>query len=124
MPKNGKEYMWVFHSPGDNDTHPIFLYEYPGGRNGKVIQEYLYGYKGYLITDGYQPYHTLDKTSKEISVAGCWAHCRRKFAEIIKATTKDTVLTPAQEIAEELADYSLNERSPCKRIVIQHCRKR
>ena len=28
MPKNGKEYMCVFHSPGDNDTHPIFLYEY------------------------------------------------------------------------------------------------
>lgn len=101
MPKNGKEYMWVFHSPGGNDTHPIYLYEYLGARNGKVITEYLDGYKGILITDGYQPYHTLDKTSTDIRVAGCWAHARRKFAEIIKAASKGAELTPAQALAAE-----------------------
>lgn len=34
MPRQSKKYMWVFHSPGGNDTHPLFLYEYLGGRNG------------------------------------------------------------------------------------------
>lgn len=101
MPKNGKEYMWVFHSPGGSDTHPIFLYEYLGARNGKVITEYLNGYKGTLITDGYQPYHTLDNNSEEILVAGCWAHARRKFAEIIKAASGGAKLTPAQAIATD-----------------------
>ena len=101
MPKDGKEYMWVFHSPGGKDAHPVFLYEYLGGRNGKVISDYLSGYKGYLITDGYQPYHTLDKKSEEISVSGCWSHCRRKYADIIKAAEKGVSFTPAQEIAAE-----------------------
>ena len=101
MPKDGKEYMWVFHSPGGNDTHPGFLYEYLGARNGKVITDYLSGYKGYLITDGYQPYHTLDKNSDEIAVSGCWAHSRRKFADIIKAAGKKETFTPSQAIAAE-----------------------
>ena len=53
------------------------------------------------MTDGYQPYHTLMKKDGELKVAGCWAHARRKFAEIIKASRKGQVLTPAQEAASE-----------------------
>lgn len=31
------------------------------------------GYKGILVTDGYQPYHTLAKErSEDLKVAGCW----------------------------------------------------
>lgn len=101
MPEHSKEYMWVFHSPGGPDSHPLFLYEYLGGRNGGVIQKYLNGYQGTLITDGYQPYHTLMNNSDTIRVAGCWAHARRKFAEIVKAMKKGTPLTPAQSIAAE-----------------------
>lgn len=101
MPEHSKEYMWVFHSPGGRDTHPLFLYEYLGGRNGMVIREYLKDYQGTLITDGYQPYHSIMKESDTIRVAGCWAHARRKFAEIIKAVKKGTSLTPAQSIAAE-----------------------
>lgn len=101
MPEHSKEYMWVFHSPGGNGTHPLFLYEYLGGRNGTVLRNYLSGYKGTLITDGYQPYHTLMKNSDTIRVSGCWSHARRKFAEIVKATAKGVALTPAQTIAAE-----------------------
>lgn len=91
----------MFHSPGGNGTHPLYLYEYLGGRNGSVIEKYLAGYKGTLVTDGYQPYHTLMKNSDTIKVAGCWAHARRRFAEIVKSVKKDTVLTPAQAMAAE-----------------------
>ena len=101
MPEHGKEYMWVFHSPGGDDDHPLFLYEYLGGRNGNVIREYLKGYQGTLITDGYQPYHSLMKEGDGIRVAGCWAHARRKFAEIVKAAKKGTPLSPAQVTASE-----------------------
>ena len=101
MPEHSKEYMWVFHSPGGNGTHPLFLYEYLGGRNGTVLQNYLAGYKGTLITDGYQPYHTLMKNSDTIRVSGCWSHARRKFAEIVKTAAKGAALTPAQTIAAE-----------------------
>ena len=101
MPEHGKEYMWVFHSPGGKNSHPLFLYEYLGGRNGSIIGKYLDGYKGTLITDGYQPYHTLDKNREEIRVAGCWAHARRKFADIVKAVQKGAALTPAEKTAYE-----------------------
>lgn len=101
MPEHSKEYMWVFHSPGGEDVHPLFLYEYLGGRNGSVIREYLNGYQGTLITDGYQPYHTLMRKSDTIKVAGCWSHCRRKFVDIVKTVKKGTVMTPAQAIAAE-----------------------
>lgn len=101
MPEHSKEYMWVFHSPGGDDSHPLFLYEYLGGRNGAVLESYLKDYQGILITDGYQPYHTLMNKSQTIRVAGCWAHARRKFAEIIKAVKKGETLTPAQAIAAE-----------------------
>ena len=85
MPEHSKEYMWVFHSPGGKDNYPVYLYEYLGSRDGKVIAQYLKGYKGVSITDGYQPYHTLSKKEESIRVAGCWAHARRKYAEIKKA---------------------------------------
>ena len=101
MPEHSKEYMWVFHSPGGRDSHPLFLYEYLGGRNGTVIREYLKGYQGTLITDGYQPYHSIMKKSDTIRVAGCWAHARRKYAEIIKTVKKGDALTPGQSIAAE-----------------------
>jgi transposase IS66 len=101
MPQHSKEYMWVFHSPGGSDTHPLFLYEYLGGRSGEVLEKYLSGYQGTLVTDGYQPYHTLMKKSDRIQVAGCYAHARRKFTEIIKAVKKNTPLTPGQAVAAE-----------------------
>lgn len=101
MPQHGREYMWVFHSPGGKDMHPVFLYEYLGSRNGTVLRDYLQGYKGTLITDGYQPYHTLAKHSDDIRVAGCWAHARRKFAVLIKSVRKGAALTPAQKVAAE-----------------------
>ena len=101
MPQHSKEYMWVFHSPGGSDTHPLFLYEYLGGRSGEVLEKYLSGYQGTLVTDGYQPYHTLMKKSDRIQVAGCYAHARRKFTEIIKVVKKNTPLTPGQAVAAE-----------------------
>lgn len=98
-----KDYMWVYHSPGHGGCHPVYLYEYDNGsRAGYVIGEYLKGYAGVLVTDGYQSYHTLQKErAGDIKVAGCWVHARRKFADIIKATKKGAALTSGQKLAEE-----------------------
>lgn len=98
-----KHYMWVYHSPGKNGNPPIYMYEYAdGSRAGRVIGDYLKGYKGILVTDGYQSYHTLQKEhSDEIRVAGCWVHARRKFADIVKAVKGSGALTPGQKIADE-----------------------
>ena len=98
-----RDYMWVYHSPGHGDKHPVYLYEYDNGsRAGSVIGDYLKGYTGILVTDGYQTYHTLQKERADtIKVAGCWAHARRKFADIIKAVKKGASLTAGQKAADE-----------------------
>ena len=98
-----KDYMWVYHSPGHGECHPVYLYEYDNGsRAGKVIGEYLKGYTGVLVTDGYQTYHTLQKErADDIKVAGCRAHARRKFADILKAAKNGAALTTGQKAADE-----------------------
>ena len=102
MPEKGKQYMWVYHSPGDTDTHPVYLYEYPGTRGASAPDEYLKEYKGILVTDGYESYHTLARRRPDdLKVAGCWAHLKRRFAEIVKAIKKSEAVSPTQQLAVE-----------------------
>lgn len=118
-----KDYMWVYHSPGHGGCHPVYLYEYDNGsRAGYVIGEYLKGYAGVLVTDGYQSYHTLQKErSDDIRVAGCWAHARRKFADIVKTAGDKKAMTSGQKAADEAikriaaiyhTDHMYKETSP------------
>ena len=97
--------MWVYHSPGIQDSQKIYLYEYDNGsRSAAVIDRYLEGYKGILVSDGYASYHTLDRKHDDLKVAGCWVHCKRKYAEIVKTAKKGAALSPAQRIAREAAE--------------------
>lgn len=81
-----KHYMWVYHTSDQYGSHPIYVYQYTQGRSHETPKNYLKGYKGILMTDGYQVYHTLEKERPdELKVAGCWAHARRKFAELVKS---------------------------------------
>lgn len=102
MPEHSKQYMWVYHTAGVNGSPPIYLYEYPGTRGTAAPEKFLKGYKGILVTDGYQPYHTLAKRNPEdLKVAGCWTHTKRKFSDITKAMKKNELPTPGQKIAIE-----------------------
>ena len=66
-----KDYMWVYHSPGIQDSKKIYLYEYDNGsRSAAVIDRYLEGYKGILVSDGYASCHTLDRKHDDLKVAG------------------------------------------------------
>lgn len=83
---NSKAYMWVYHTMEVYDSHPIFLYEYQDGRSADMPREFLKDYEGVLVTDGYQVYHKLaGERPDELRVAGCWAHCKRKFDDVVKA---------------------------------------
>ena len=98
-----KDYMWVYHSPGQSRGHPIYLYEYDNGSRAAYVPEaFLKGYKGILVTDGYETYHTLGRRKPEdLKIAGCWVHCKRKYQEIVKAANDGKSLTPGQKIAKE-----------------------
>lgn len=72
-------YMWgLFSSKYDT---PIKLYFYKDNRRHENAAEILKGFKGYVVSDGYEAYK---KVTDCINV-NCFAHARRKYAEIIKA---------------------------------------
>ena len=83
-----KSYMWLYctgtDSPKLNSKIPnIVLYDYRDSRSASCPVDYLDGYCGYLQVDGYQAYEKTNTT-----LAGCWAHARRKFTEAKQAQGK------------------------------------
>jgi len=80
-----RSYMWIFQR-GD-PLYPVLIYEYHPTRSGDVAASFLRGYQGYVQTDGYSGYDFLD-LAKGIVHVGCWAHARRKFKDVAKASKK------------------------------------
>ena len=76
-----KSYMWLYRTGGDT-ARPIVLYEYQPNRKHENAKAFLAGFSGYLHADGYGAYHYLPSG---IVPVGCWAHVRRKFADILKS---------------------------------------
>lgn len=78
-----KSYMWVFRG-GMSPPGSVVVFDYRPTRSGKdILKEYLSGYSGYVQTDGYIGYEVLSELS--VTHAGCWAHVRRKFVEVVQA---------------------------------------
>ena len=72
-------YMWLYRTSGDA-VRPVVYYEYQPDHREHRPADFLGGWSGYLHTDGYQGYHKL----KNVTVIGCWAHVRRRFALVLK----------------------------------------
>lgn len=78
-----KSYMWVYRSGHLYKDKQIVLYEYQLTRNTSHPREFLKGYSGICVTDGYQVYHTFEKELEELTIAGCWVHCRRRVNDAL-----------------------------------------
>lgn len=82
------------------------------------------------MTDGYQVYHTLEKELEELTIAGCWVHCRHRFDEALKLINKShqkesevfLLMKQIQAIYREdgkLNDLSSEERLKQRQAVIK-----
>lgn len=80
-----KSYMWLFRT--GRGSPPIVLYDYQTTRASKHPVRFLEGFSGTLQVDGYPGYNQLQP---KIRLAGCWAHARRKFTEVLDALPKGT----------------------------------
>lgn len=89
-PAGSKSFMWVYRNGKCDADHPIVIYDFQKTRHTDHPREFLGSYSGVLVTDGYQPYHTLDKQRDDLTVAGCWVHAKRKFSELVKAKGADS----------------------------------
>ena len=125
-----KSWMWVYRSGHLYQDRQIVLYEYQQTRNASHPRELLKGYDGICVTDGYQVYHTLEKELEELTIAGCWVHCRRRFDEALKLIPKPSqkesnaflLLKQIQAIYREegkLNDLSSDERLKQRQAVIK-----
>jgi len=76
-----KSYMWLYRT-GSDAKNPIVLYEYQPNRKHENAKQFLSGFSGYLHADGYGAYHNLPP---DVTPVGCFAHVRRKFADILKS---------------------------------------
>ena len=75
--------------------HPIYIYEYCQTREKERVSKFLQDYRGYLLTDGYVGY----KNHEGVINAYCWAHARRKFADIEKSLSEEQLkVSKASEI--------------------------
>lgn len=73
-----KSYMRLYRS--GRHSAPNILFDYRRTRAAKHPKAFLAGFDGYLHVDGYQGYNDLPG----VTLVGCWAHARRKFAEAVK----------------------------------------
>ena len=99
-------WMWVRASgpPGRR----IVLFDYDASRGGAVPKRLLQGYRGILLSDGYEPYATVAAELKLVH-AGCMAHARRKFDEARKATPGDS--SHARSALDFIRELYLIERT-------------
>lgn len=125
-----KSWMWVYRSGHLYQDRQIVLYEYQQTRNASHPREFLKGYDGICVTDGYQVYHTLEKELEELTIAGCWVHYRRRFDEALKLIPKPSqkesnaflLMKQIQAIYREegkLNDLSSDERLKQRQAVIK-----
>lgn len=77
-PGSGKAqlgYLWTYNVPG-GDT----LYDWHASRSHECLKGRLgLEFSGTLQCDGYGAYQTYARLCEDVTLAGCWAHARRKF---------------------------------------------
>ena len=129
-PAGTKSYMWVYRTGRMYTECQIVLYEYHKTRNASHPREFLKGFSGVCVTDGYQVYHTIEGEREDLRIAGCWSHARRRFDEAVKALPKQKqkdsraylALTMIQAICREekqLKDLPAEERKTCRQLSVK-----
>ena len=93
-PEDGDvNYMWVYRNGKCDSKYPVVIYDFQRTRNSSHADEFLQGYSGTLVTDGFSGYDSLDRRRNDLKVAGCWIHAKRKFAEIVKAVGSENAVS-------------------------------
>lgn len=75
---SSNSYMWVM-SSGVTEEVRGTIFKYSSSRSSEVAKEFLKGYTGTIVTDGYSGYNKIEN----VGHAECWSHARRYFTESI-----------------------------------------
>lgn len=78
-----KSYVFVYAS-SFYDERQIHVYEFNETREIDPESGYLKDFDGWVECDDYAGYDRLRKSRPKVRLQRCWAHARRKFADIVK----------------------------------------
>src|SRR5450631_4728490 len=95
--KTKTAYMWAY-ARGAFDHEPAVVYDFCLGRGGKYPVEFLKGWSGTLVADLYAGYDAALKLESR-KIAGCLAHARRKFSDLVKANASPVAEEAIQRLA-------------------------
>jgi len=105
--KTKRCYLWAYRGDG---FAPYTLFEFLESRSRAGPEKRLFGYTGYLQSDDYGVYTSLEKDSKmSFTPVRCWAHARRKFFEAAKGGSADA--ERALELIGRLYDVEKEART-------------
>lgn len=91
-------YQWAYVS-GEKNGPAVVCFDSQTGRSAASPETFLKGWAGRLVVDGYPVYETLAKQNNGIELVGCWAHARRNFADLWKASKDPRAAMAVRQIA-------------------------
>jgi transposase len=77
-PPSSHSYMWAL--AAGPPERSVVLFDYHPSRSGEIPKRLLAGFRGYLMTDGYEGYNSLSAEAG-IEHLCCMAHARRRFRD-------------------------------------------
>ncbi len=79
--KTKRAYLFAYRTATEQ---PIVLFDFCASRSGAHAKQFLGDWRGALMVDDYAGYKALFATG--VIELGCWAHARRKFVDLHKAS--------------------------------------
>ena len=121
--KTKTAYMWAY-ARGVFDPYPGVVYDFCTGRGAHFPFQFLAGWTGTLVRDGYAGYEKTLLLQGRID-AGCLAHARRKFDELFKANASPVAAQAIQRIAWLYRiEADARDKTSEQRLKIRHERSR
>jgi transposase len=129
-PGSGKvktAWLWTYardDTPFGGSDPPMVAYRFEDSRSGDCVARHLAGYHGIVQVDGYAAYNRLAKPERAngiVTLAGCWAHVRRKFFELHAsesshlATQTIQAMVPLWRIEDEIRGQAPEQRCALRR---------
>ena len=116
--KTKRAYIWAY-SRGRFDALPGVAYDFCVGRGAQYPIAFLGEWSGTLVRDEYSAYDSVVRLHDR-KAAGCLAHARRKFDELIKDNRSPVATQAVQRIAmiyrveHEVREMSVEDRLACR----------
>lgn len=83
-----KSYVYVY-TNSFYDQKRIRIYDFQESRSIDKTAKWLKNYQGVIECDNYSGYNSLKNQNKNIKLQKCWAHVRRRYADIVKNLKKE-----------------------------------